>query len=180
MVFLRSLAILESRNSKIVCNFAPVRDYDVFISTIDFADSISLIHTIASIGRLAHEDTSLLQFIRQILKFSESRSGFELSLFSFLFLGCCVSPLYLFIHRNIRTLWWWRGGRRRGRREVRVVPGHAVIFELLRWTGKRSPLHHTNYGSTLTIQVVSSVPILQLIVAADSGWCSSICIHSSS
>ena len=32
----------------------------------DFADSMSLIHTIASIGRLAHVDTSLLEFIREI------------------------------------------------------------------------------------------------------------------
>ena len=44
-------------------------EYDVFRSATDFAQSISLVHIIASIGRLAHEDTSLLKFIHQVLKF---------------------------------------------------------------------------------------------------------------
>ena len=37
--------------------------------------SISLIHTIVSIGRLAHEDTSLLKYLRQMLKFLNSSVG---------------------------------------------------------------------------------------------------------
>ena len=61
-------------------------EYDVFRSAIDFEDSISLIHTIASIGRLGHEASSLSKFVRQILKF----------LNSFLFSGTlCLSPLFL-------------------------------------------------------------------------------------
>ena len=49
--------------------FALVIVCDVFRSAIDCAHSISLIHTIGSVGRLAPEDTSLPQFFRQILKF---------------------------------------------------------------------------------------------------------------
>ena len=72
MIFLRPLAFFESRTSKFVCNFALVILYDVYSLATNFADSISLIHTIAAIGRLAHEDTSLLNFFRQILKFLKS------------------------------------------------------------------------------------------------------------
>ena len=43
--------------------------FDVFSSTNDFADSISLIRIIASIGRRAPEETTLLKFMRQIQKF---------------------------------------------------------------------------------------------------------------
>ena len=68
MIFLRPLAInKQKQNTKFVCNLAPVKEYDVFRSATDVAESISLIQTIASIGRLAHEDTSLLNFFRQIL-----------------------------------------------------------------------------------------------------------------
>ena len=43
MIFLRPLAMSESRTGKFVCNFAPVIVYDVFRSAMVFADSISLI-----------------------------------------------------------------------------------------------------------------------------------------
>ena len=68
MIFLRPIAISESTTWKFVYTFAPVTVFDVFISAIDFADSVSLIHTNASIGRPAQEDPPLLKFIRQILK----------------------------------------------------------------------------------------------------------------
>ena len=60
--------ILESRTFKFGCYFGPVVVFDVFRSATAFADSVSLSHTIASIGRVAHEDTSLLKLIRQILR----------------------------------------------------------------------------------------------------------------
>ena len=72
MIFWRPLAIFDTRTSKFVCNAAPVIEYDVFRSAVDFADSISLIHTNASIGQLAHKDATLLKFSRQILKFPKS------------------------------------------------------------------------------------------------------------
>ena len=68
MIILRPIAISESTTSKFVCTFAPVTVFDVFTSAIDFADSVSLIHTNASIGRPAQEDPPLLKFFRQILK----------------------------------------------------------------------------------------------------------------
>ena len=71
--------MLGSRISNFVCNLTLVIGWDVIKSTIDFKDVISLIHAIASIGRYAHEDTSLANFIRQILKFLES--GFDLKVF---------------------------------------------------------------------------------------------------
>ena len=43
MIFLRPLAMSESRPGKLVCNFAPVIENDVFRSAMVFADSISLI-----------------------------------------------------------------------------------------------------------------------------------------
>ena len=54
-------------------SLALVIAYDVFISPMDFADSISWIHAKASIGRQALEDTSHLKLIRQILKLLNSR-----------------------------------------------------------------------------------------------------------
>ena len=50
--------------------------FDVFRWTTDLADSISLIHTVAAIGRLAHGDTSLLKFLHQILNFPKSSQEF--------------------------------------------------------------------------------------------------------
>ena len=72
----------------------PMIEYD-FRSAMDIADSISLIHIIGSIGRLALEDTSLLKLIRQILKFLKSGQASGSSFFSFL-LGSSVSPLAKF------------------------------------------------------------------------------------
>ena len=69
MIFLRSLAFFEARPSKCLCNFAPLIVFDVFSTAMDFAVSISLMQIIASIGRLALEDTSLLKFFRQVRKF---------------------------------------------------------------------------------------------------------------
>ena len=89
MIFLRPLAISESRTSKFVSNFTLVIVYDVFRSALDFADSISLIHTIASIGRLAHEDTSLPKFISHQTKL-------QTQVFQLLFSGKLgLSPLVL-------------------------------------------------------------------------------------
>ena len=80
--------------SKFVCNFAAVIVSDVIRSAMDFADSILLILTIASIGRLAHENTSLLIFIRQILKFLKS-SQVSASFSGKLCLSSLVLPGYL-------------------------------------------------------------------------------------
>ena len=49
--------------------FPLVKVFAVHRSAIDFADSISLISVVASMGRLAREGTSVLKFMRQILKF---------------------------------------------------------------------------------------------------------------
>ena len=82
MIFSRPLTIfLSQKTSKFVCDWALVIQRDVFRSAVDFADSISLIHVSASIGRLAHEDTSLLDI----------RPTSELKLFSFPFLGSGIS-----------------------------------------------------------------------------------------
>ena len=91
---------------------------------------------------------------------SEIRSGFELKFFSFFFSWKMCLSLHLFWlhHRKIRTL----SGCPR-------ISGHAVIFELLRWTGKRSPAATNELRSTLSIKVVSSVPFPPLPVAADPG-----------
>ena len=59
MIFFKALAILQSRTSL----------FDFFRSATDLADSASLNHTNASIGRLAYEDTSLLKCTHQILMF---------------------------------------------------------------------------------------------------------------
>ena len=75
---------------------------DVFRWATDCADSISLIHTIASIGRLAHEDTSLLKFLRQILRFLKSSQA-SISSFSASFFLEVVS-LHLFWFSSTRTL----------------------------------------------------------------------------
>ena len=83
--FLRSLAFSKSRASKFVCNLSVVIEYAVLGSAIDFADSISLNHTIASICRLPHKDTSLLKLVRQILKFLKSSQASNSNLSASLF-----------------------------------------------------------------------------------------------
>ena len=96
IIFLRPLAFFESRTSKFVCNFALVILYDVYSLAKDFADSISLIHTIAAIGRLAHEDTSLLNYFSPDPEISEVRPGIELKVSSNHCSGnLCLSPLDL-------------------------------------------------------------------------------------
>ena len=75
---------------------------------MDLADSISFIQTIASIGRLAHEDSSLREFMRQILKFSQIRPGFELMLFRFICSWKCISHISFWLSRSgsdERTIW---------------------------------------------------------------------------
>ena len=93
-----------------------------------------MIHIIASIGRLAREDT---YFTPQIHSpdpnISEIKPGLELKFFSFpysekLCLSACFVP-------STRTV------------DVRVSPRHEAIFELLRWTGTRSPVTN-ELGST--------------------------------
>ena len=77
----------ESRKSKFVCNFAMVIVLDVLSSAIDFADSISQIQILPSIGRLAPEETPLLKFIRQIQNFPNfGHACFEFIVFCFFFL----------------------------------------------------------------------------------------------
>ena len=66
-------------------------EYDVFRSATDFADPISLIHTIASIGRLVDEDTLLPETHTPDPQVSEFKPGFGLKFSSFHFLGTCVS-----------------------------------------------------------------------------------------
>ena len=63
----------QERTSKFVCNFSPVIVCDIFSSAMDFADSISGFQIVASVGRLAPEDTfSLLALVRQIRNFRNS------------------------------------------------------------------------------------------------------------
>ena len=69
----------ESRTSKLFCNFAPIVFFDIFILAIDVADSVLLIQTIASIGRLAEVPSPDLE----IFKIGPC---FELKFFSLLFL----------------------------------------------------------------------------------------------
>ena len=77
--------ILESRTSMLLCHSAPVTVSDVFKSATDVTRSISLFQIIASAGRHAPQDTSLLQFIRQIPIYlrsgHDSNSSFSASLF---------------------------------------------------------------------------------------------------
>ena len=91
-MFLRPLAIMESRTTKFVCN-------DVFRSAIDVADLISLIHTTASIGPLTHEDSSLLKFLKS--------GPFQTQLFGlpFFFWNVVSLSLHSFwlLSKNIRT-----------------------------------------------------------------------------
>ena len=98
---LETLAVLEPRTSKFGCNLSLVIEYAVFRSARDFANSISLIHTIASFGRLAHEDTSLLKTIRHILKFltasQASNSSFSASVF---WKVLSLSPLVLVLSQE--------------------------------------------------------------------------------
>ena len=68
MTFSKSLAILESKTSNCARNFALVIVLDVFSSTLHFEKFISLVQIIASVGRPAPEDTSLLNIVRQLLK----------------------------------------------------------------------------------------------------------------
>ena len=144
MMFLRSLAILESRTSKLVCNSATVIVFDVFSSAIDYVDSISLTHIIASIGRLAPEETPppLLKFIRQIQKFPQSdhpsNSSFSVSFFWKVWL----------LHRNTRTFRCCLGS-----------PGHPVLKELFEMDKqavtrccKRTRAHSFNYSGTTSTQ----------------------------
>ena len=95
MIFMRTLATLNQGPSKFVCNFAPVIVYQDLRSTRDFADSISLTHTIASIGRLAHEDRFAPQIHSPDSEISDIRPGSEfkfLSLVSGWELCVCLSP----------------------------------------------------------------------------------------
>ena len=144
MIFLRQLAILESGTSMVVCYLAPVTEYGVFRSAVNFADSISLIHIVASTGRLAHEGTSLLRFIRQILKFQARLRTQVFQLLSF-WESVCLS-LFTSSGSSTRTLEVCVA--------VLVFPAHAVFFELLRCTRKRSPTATHELGSTLFIKVV--------------------------
>ena len=104
MIFLRPLAILESTTSKFVCHLSPVLECDVFRSEIDFAGAVSFIHIIASIGRLAHEDTSLLKLNRQILKFLKSSQGLNSSFSASFLSGKLCLQLFWLLRRNIRSL----------------------------------------------------------------------------
>ena len=118
----------------------------------DFADSTSLIHTIASIGRLAREDTSLLTFSHQMLRFCEIRSGFELKCVRLPVFWEVLSPSICSASCT-RTL-ELRGG-------VQVSPRPAVNLELLSWTSKRSPAGPKELGSTWAIfPSNSSTPLL--------------------
>ena len=90
MIVLRPLPILESRNSKFVCNFAPVIVYDDCRSATAFADSISFTRTTASMGPLAHED-STPELQSPDPELSEIRPGFKLKSFSIFFFCEVVS-----------------------------------------------------------------------------------------
>ena len=91
MIFLRPLVILESRTSKFVCNFAQVIVCHFFRPGTAFADSISLIHTIASIGRLAHEEYFTPEIHSPDPGIFDNRPGSELKCFGILFLGRGIS-----------------------------------------------------------------------------------------
>ena len=95
IIFLRPLAVSDSRTSKFCLELCPVIVCDFLSLAIDIVDSTSLIQIIASIGRLAHEGTPRL-------KFSEIRPGFELKFFGFLVLGRRIfdQPFWL-LHWNI-------------------------------------------------------------------------------
>ena len=80
------------KTSMFVCHLAQVTACDAFESAIDVAESISLIPIIASIGRLAHEDTSLQKFIRKL-----RTQVFQLPLSG----KFCPSPVLLAPHKNM-------------------------------------------------------------------------------
>ena len=66
----QSLSLSYSREPRNVpaINFASVIVFDVFSSALDFEKFISLVQIIASVGRPAPEDTSLLKIVRQLQK----------------------------------------------------------------------------------------------------------------
>ena len=135
---------------------------------LNFADAISLIHIIASIGQLAHEDTSLLKFIRQTLKFLKSRPGLEFKLFSPFFLGVVSLSLHLFwlLQRNTGTF--------------RGCPGNSRTCSTARMVemdgqANGHSLQHTNSAPPCRSRWCHQYPTLHYL------WQhSSICIHSRS
>ena len=68
---------------------------------MDFGDSVLLTHTIASIGRLAHEDLAVLKFIRQILKCLNAGASNPSVSASF------VLGSLFWLHQHIETLRGW-------------------------------------------------------------------------
>ena len=63
--FLRALALFETSTSKSGSN-RPIKELDDFNSSMLLAESMSLMHTIASAGKLVPEQTSLLKFTMHI------------------------------------------------------------------------------------------------------------------
>ena len=144
--------------------------YDVFSSATDFADSISLIRTIASTGTYSREyfthDTHSPD-----PEISGTGPGVELQFFELPFFWEVVSLSTCsgFSTRTSEILCGRRG-----------ISKTAVTRELLGWTSKRTPLHQTNSAPPFAIKGGHQKHIPPLPVAADPSICSSICIHSSS
>ena len=102
---LETARCLGIKNLEVCLQLCPgVMENDVFNLATDSADAISLIHIIASTEeRLAHEDTSLPKFIRQILEFLSSGQASSSSFSAPFFLGSCVS--FHFFSGNCHYLW---------------------------------------------------------------------------
>ena len=151
MVFLKPLAILETRTSKLLCNSAPVKDFAVSLRALELVDPDHRFYrTTYTPGYFTPEIPAPDPEI------SEIWPGFELELFRIVLLGSGISQ---------SPFWLSRTGRSEGTVWIRKK-------EVARCCKRTRPRP--------SFKGVTSVPMPPLPgEVAGSGRCSSKCIHFS-